>query len=663
MVELAREVTTTDLEGRFASYLSVACLQLSLHSDMTWSTESVNSNQKGKTSALKKNKGTRFGLKSGHPSNRHRVSVRKLSKGPVYRYPPAEGPVRTSGIRTRDWSLDGWYLDDEDDENDVCLTTPCFTRGSWKRRPFKCKDASPVRNSSKVGPETCVPDVSKQPSPISLGSDNCTIHVNSGISHGGPVDAPSATLAGVNCDQGVPKCGAVGDESTKHVINVDRGSSTSSGDSPESATECPEWESTVEATTKQNLAQSSAAHKDSKESIRSVSLISTSRPELVPTRDLSAGGHNVCVTCTVEVHPDQPQCLQTVTEALDSVPPSIPGVVINGEHNKHAAGKRGGSGKKSTEWSAIHGRSSDAISLADIDLDIMSMTETVNYHSELPSLNERDIDYHRESISTVTSYAISADNSTAATSTVDGRSRSQRARASKKHTTRKRRQVQVRLARRPRKILVLGDMMSGKTNLVSSYSSDRFQEQYVPTLVRCVQTDAMVQGETVDLVVVDISGRDDFAPLRRLACRKVDAIILCYPVDSIDSMERIRSFWVPECKRHAPKAPFVVVGTKRDIRDAARDKVEEMKQTLRGSDKEAEGRIHLEAEFVKGFVTNDRGKRMSREVGAQEFFECSSMYRDGTRSLFESVTMTALQKSRRKKKSSGRNVDNMCTIL
>ena len=224
--------------------------------------------------------------------------------------------------------------------------------------------------------------------------------------------------------------------------------------------------------------------------------------------------------------------------------------------------------------------------------------------------------------------------------------------------------IRMHIVRRPRKILVLGDMMSGKSNLISAYCSDKFNETYVPTICRCMETDATVWGEKINLVVVDISGRDDFEPLRRRAYHKMDAAIICYPVDSTDSFERVHSFWVPELRRFAPKAPFVVVGTKRDIRDEARDRLEEQKM-LKGEEEELKmaGRLSAEATFVKEFVSHDRGKRMSNNLGAAGFYECSSIYRDGTRKLFEGVTKVALQKSRRKKKTRNNHGDNMCNII
>lgn len=238
------------------------------------------------------------------------------------------------------------------------------------------------------------------------------------------------------------------------------------------------------------------------------------------------------------------------------------------------------------------------------------------------------------------------------------------------HTlARKRRckKIRVRLCRRPRKIVIIGDMTSGKTNLISAYGQDRFTENYVPTILACHQTDARIGGEVIDLVVVEISGRDDFEPLRRRAYRRMDGAVICYSVDSMTSLNRVRDYWVPELRRHAPKAPFVLVGTKRDLRDEARDKLEERLAASRQREgvSDADGmaeRLGAEAQFREEFVSEDRGKRMAESLGANGFVECSSLYRDRTRQVFECMTSVALKKSRRKR-SSRRHVDGMCTVM
>lgn len=230
----------------------------------------------------------------------------------------------------------------------------------------------------------------------------------------------------------------------------------------------------------------------------------------------------------------------------------------------------------------------------------------------------------------------------------------------RKYRTRK---IQVRMRRRPRKILVIGDMSSGKTNLISAYSRDKFSVSYMPTILHCYMTDARICNESIELVVIETSGRDDFEPLRRRAYHKMDAAVICYSVNNVQCFDRIRDFWVPELRKYAPKVPFVLVGTKRDLKDDARDQLEEALRLAKAEDGNSmAARLRAEVSFNEKFISEDRGKRMAQSVGAEGFMECSSLYRDRTRDVFETVTRVALRKSRRVRKDN-RHLDTMCTIL
>ena len=194
----------------------------------------------------------------------------------------------------------------------------------------------------------------------------------------------------------------------------------------------------------------------------------------------------------------------------------------------------------------------------------------------------------------------------------------------------RRRPLKVRVLRRPRKVVVMGDMFSGKSNLISAYCRDRFSTNYVPTLLSTCLTDAKVFGENIELVVVEVVGREDYAKLRKCAYHKMDAVILCYSADNPESLRRITDYWVPELKHYAPKVPFILVATKKDIRD----------------DVLYEGNSSSE----EGVVPTASGEKVAKSIGAQSFVECSALYRDSTRDVFETAAKVALRKSRRKRK-------------
>lgn len=219
---------------------------------------------------------------------------------------------------------------------------------------------------------------------------------------------------------------------------------------------------------------------------------------------------------------------------------------------------------------------------------------------------------------------------------------------------RKKRAAQLNMVprRRPRKIVIIGDMCSGKSALISAYCKDKFNEMYVPTILRSCITDADLQGEKIELVVIEISGREDYQKLRHCSYRKTDAIILCYSCTNPSSLDKIKSYWLPEVKKKIPNVPLVLVGTKKDIRDEALDQLE-------GTN--SEDREKNLKTVSANFVSRQVGQDLSESIGAHCFLECSAKYRDGTRDIFETVAKVALQKSRRKRKVQ-KNSD-VCAIM
>ena len=211
--------------------------------------------------------------------------------------------------------------------------------------------------------------------------------------------------------------------------------------------------------------------------------------------------------------------------------------------------------------------------------------------------------------------------------------------AAKKPRSPKRR---VRVRRRPRKLMVAGDMCSGKSSIVSAYCRDRFSENYLPTILNCCFSDAEVFGEKIELVLIDVSGRDDYKRLRECAYHKVDAVILCYSIANAASIDNVVKKWTPELKEHATKVPYILVGTKKDLRD----------DVLFDCEREA-------SELRDSMVSTEQGKQLAKAIGAQSFHECSALYREGTRDVFENATKVALRKSRRKRKTQ----EKSCTIL
>ena len=215
---------------------------------------------------------------------------------------------------------------------------------------------------------------------------------------------------------------------------------------------------------------------------------------------------------------------------------------------------------------------------------------------------------------------------------------------------RRRRRLQPRQMRRRRKVVVAGEMYSGKTGLISAYCRDRFPASYVPTILTSCSTDADVMGEKIGLIVVEVPGRKDFAKIRPCAYHKMDAIILCYSVDDPASLTAIQTDWLPELKSHAPKVPYILVGTKMDKKDEVDFETSAVSSRPSGGDS-----LH-----VQNIVSTAQGLEASKRLGAQDFLECSALYRNGTRAVFETAAKVALTKHRKKK---GQQRAEPCIIL
>lgn len=90
---------------------------------------------------------------------------------------------------------------------------------------------------------------------------------------------------------------------------------------------------------------------------------------------------------------------------------------------------------------------------------------------------------------------------------------------------------------------------------------------YVPTVFENYVADIEVDGKEVELALWDTAGQEDYDRLRPLSYPDTNVILMCFAIDSPDSLENIPEKWVPEVHHFCPGVPFVLVGCKRDLRN------------------------------------------------------------------------------------------------
>lgn len=116
---------------------------------------------------------------------------------------------------------------------------------------------------------------------------------------------------------------------------------------------------------------------------------------------------------------------------------------------------------------------------------------------------------------------------------------------------------------------VVGDGTVGKTTLLLSYITQAFITEYTPTVFDNFSAIEEVNGEVINVILWDTAGQDDYAQIRTTcysSC-KYDVFLLCFSVIHKDSFDNIKYKWLPELKQNSPGTPFILVGTKADLRD------------------------------------------------------------------------------------------------
>merc|ERR1712106_1094341 len=183
-----------------------------------------------------------------------------------------------------------------------------------------------------------------------------------------------------------------------------------------------------------------------------------------------------------------------------------------------------------------------------------------------------------------------------------------------------------------KKLVIVGDGTCGKTCLLIVFSKDEFPEVYVPTVFENYVADIEVDNRQVELALWDTAGQEDYDRLRPLSYPDTDVILMCFSIDSPDSLQNIPEKWVPEVKHFCPNVPIVLVGNKKDLRSNGSAKC----------------------------VRTQEGEQMATRIGAVAYVENSALTKEGVRNVFEIATRASLSgrkgRGRGKKKKAGCNL-------
>ncbi|EGG15081.1 Rho GTPase [Cavenderia fasciculata] len=154
---------------------------------------------------------------------------------------------------------------------------------------------------------------------------------------------------------------------------------------------------------------------------------------------------------------------------------------------------------------------------------------------------------------------------------------------------------------------VVGDGTVGKTTLLLSYITQAFITEYTPTVFDNFSAIEEVEdGKLVNVILWDTAGQDDYAQIRTTCytnCR-YDVFLLCFSVVNRDSFDNVKYKWLPELKANSPGTPFILVGTKTDMRDN------------NAATPQLSGQSPV--------ITFKEGQKRAKEIKAHNYMECTS---------------------------------------
>lgn len=174
------------------------------------------------------------------------------------------------------------------------------------------------------------------------------------------------------------------------------------------------------------------------------------------------------------------------------------------------------------------------------------------------------------------------------------------------------------------KCVVVGDGAVGKTCLLISYTTNKFPNEYVPTVFDNYAVTVNISSEPHTLGLFDTAGQEDYDRLRPLSYPQTDVFLVCFSVVKPSSFENTREKWVPEIRHHCPKTPFLLVGTQTDLREdsTAREALNRKKEKM---------------------ITEEMGKQCAKELKAAVYVECSALTQTGLKNVFDEAIICAKQ--------------------
>ena len=168
------------------------------------------------------------------------------------------------------------------------------------------------------------------------------------------------------------------------------------------------------------------------------------------------------------------------------------------------------------------------------------------------------------------------------------------------------------------KVVLLGEMLTGKTSLISRLVDNTFNYNETSTFVASNFSKEIEYSEfngiTLTLQIWDTAGQEKFRSVNKIFYKEAAVVILVYDITNERSFEQLKTYWYQEVKQKGEKnVVFAVAGNKCDL-------------------------------FSDEKISEKEGREFANEIGAV-FFQTSPLSNINVSELFKEVGKVYLQKN------------------
>ncbi|XP_046713529.1 v-ral simian leukemia viral oncogene homolog Bb (ras related) isoform X1 [Silurus meridionalis] len=134
------------------------------------------------------------------------------------------------------------------------------------------------------------------------------------------------------------------------------------------------------------------------------------------------------------------------------------------------------------------------------------------------------------------------------------------------------------------KVIMVGSGGVGKSALTLQFMYDEFVEDYEPTKADSYRKKVVLDGEEVQIDILDTAGQEDYAAIRDNYFRSGEGFLLVFSITEQESFSATSEFreQILRVKAEEDKIPLLLVGNKSDLADkrhvsvtGAREKADE----------------------------------------------------------------------------------------